>query len=419
MSRSETRTGGRDATRGVIPGDICLSVGKPALPEPDGFAWTPLSDVARLESGHTPARSKPEYWDGDIPWLGIRDATGNHGRRLMGTEQHVTQLGIDNSSARVLPAETVCLSRTASVGFVVTMGVPMATSQDFVNWVCGPTLNPRYLHFALLLEQKAVRERFAHGSTHQTMYYPEAKALHLLMPPRVAQDAIAEVLAALHDKIAANVSLERTADDLMAAHAERAGLAVMENVGFLAAVDVTFGAAFKGAFFAPPAEGRPLIRIRDLKTHAPQTWTTEERRDETVILPGDVVVGMDADFEPAWWLGEPALLNQRVMRVSCDAWGSALTRYLVTPPLRQIQSSKTGTTVAHLNKSDLATLELPKLPQENVAAVREIVDPLLARRVASAKERARLGSLRDVLLPELMSGRLRVKDAEKTVEGVV
>jgi type I restriction enzyme S subunit len=134
----ETQTGGRPATLGVIPGRYALSVGKPAVKPPDGWAWTPLSELARLESGHTPSRKLAEYWEGDIPWIGIRDATENHGRTIYDTKQHTTVAGIENSSARILPENTVCLSRTASVGYVVVMGRAMATSQDFVNWVCSP-----------------------------------------------------------------------------------------------------------------------------------------------------------------------------------------------------------------------------------------------------------------------------------------
>src|SRR5438874_10867961 len=98
------------------------------MPAPPGWEWVRLQDVARLETGHTPSREHPEYWDGDIPWIGIKDATGSHGRTILDTFQHTNQLGIDNSSARLLPARTVCLSRTASVGYVVVMGRPMATS---------------------------------------------------------------------------------------------------------------------------------------------------------------------------------------------------------------------------------------------------------------------------------------------------
>ena len=68
------RTGGRDATTGVIPGRIALSVGLPDTEPPLGWSWLPLGRVAQLESGHTPSRKHEEYWNGDIPWIGIKDA---------------------------------------------------------------------------------------------------------------------------------------------------------------------------------------------------------------------------------------------------------------------------------------------------------------------------------------------------------
>jgi len=95
------------------------------------------------------------------------------------------------------------------------MGRPMATSQDFVNWVCGPELNPAYLKYVLMLEQESVR-RFAHGTTHQTMYYPEAKALHALLPDRPTQDAVADVLGELDGKIAANEGVQKLIGQLCA-----------------------------------------------------------------------------------------------------------------------------------------------------------------------------------------------------------
>ena len=162
-----TRTGGRNATKGVIPGRVALSVGNPHIPEPKGFRWRLLTDLARLESGHTPSRSKDQYWAGDIPWIGIRDATGNHGKVIHETIDRVTQEGLDNSSARLLPTGTVCLSRTASVGYVVEMGRPMATSQDFVNWVCGPTVRAEYLLYVFRSMQQEFRG-LTMGSTHQT-----------------------------------------------------------------------------------------------------------------------------------------------------------------------------------------------------------------------------------------------------------
>lgn len=207
------RTGGRDATTGVIMGRYAISVGCPDTEPPHGWTWTALSSIAQLESGHTPSRKHPEYWDGVIPWIGIKDATENHGRTISDTKQHVSELGLENSSARLLPANTVCLSRTASVGFVVVMGRPMATSQDFVNWVCSPSIEPHFLKYVLLAENEALW-RFASGTTHQTIYYPEAKAFHVCLPPLPEQRRIAKILGDLDDKIELNRKMNETLEQM-------------------------------------------------------------------------------------------------------------------------------------------------------------------------------------------------------------
>ena len=113
--------------------------------------------------------------------------------------QHVTKFGLANSAARLLPKGTVCLSRTASIGYVVMMGKPMATSQDFVTWTCGDRLDPSYLVRALIAEGEDIR-RFGEGSTHTTIYFPEIKALHLGLPPLKEQQRIVAKIDSLSAK---------------------------------------------------------------------------------------------------------------------------------------------------------------------------------------------------------------------------
>jgi type I restriction enzyme, S subunit len=191
-----TETGGRNATLRHIPAELALAVGMPATPAPTGWRWAPLTELARLESGHTPSRRHSEYWGGEIPWIGIQDAKANHGGRIVKTQETTSELGIANSSARVLPENTVCLSRTASVGYVVVMGRPMATSQDFVNWVCGKELDHNFLKYLLIAEGKRLL-RFASGAVHQTIYFPEAKAFHICCPSLDEQQRIVAKLDVL------------------------------------------------------------------------------------------------------------------------------------------------------------------------------------------------------------------------------
>src|SRR5258708_3706077 len=89
-----THTGGRPATKGIIKGRYALSVGHPGTEPPDGWNWTLLTDVARLETGHTPSRRRSDWWGGDVPWIGIRDATSNHGRTIYDTSENTNALGI-------------------------------------------------------------------------------------------------------------------------------------------------------------------------------------------------------------------------------------------------------------------------------------------------------------------------------------
>jgi restriction modification system DNA specificity domain protein len=200
-------------TDAVIPGDFALSVNQSNMIAPDGWKWLPMVDVARMESGHTPSRSFPEYWHGNIPWIGIVDARLHHTSTIEDTIQHTNNLGLENSAARLLPEGTVCVSRTASVGYVVKMGKPMATSQDFVNWVCGPAVNPDWLKWLFVAEEAALY-RFGKGSTHTTIYFPEWLSLHVALPSLEEQSEIVrrvEKLFAFADRLEERLSQAQAA----------------------------------------------------------------------------------------------------------------------------------------------------------------------------------------------------------------
>jgi type I restriction enzyme S subunit len=164
--------------------------------------WTVgnIRRFAAMKTGHTPSRSRTELWENcDIPWFTLADVWQlRDGRQtyLGETKEQVSRLGITNSAAELLPARTVVLSRTASIGFSGIMPRPMATSQDFWNWVCGPELLPEYLLFVFRAMAGAGEfRRMMTGSTHQTIYQPVAAAMQIPVPPRPDQAAIVEFLS--------------------------------------------------------------------------------------------------------------------------------------------------------------------------------------------------------------------------------
>jgi type I restriction enzyme S subunit len=166
-----------EAFRQIVPVAVPPSFGI----APQGWKWRKLTDVACLESGHTPSRLRPDWWGGDVSWVSLTEIRALDGKWVKRTELRTNEQGIANSSARILPHGTVCYSRTASVGFVTIMAKPMATSQDFANWVCGDELEPEFLMHALIRSRKELRD-LATGATHKTIYMPTLEAFHLCAP---------------------------------------------------------------------------------------------------------------------------------------------------------------------------------------------------------------------------------------------
>jgi type I restriction enzyme, S subunit len=153
--------------------------------------------VARLESGHTPSRQHPDYWipeECTVPWVSLADVwqlREGTTEIIRETTEKVSPVGIANSAARLLPAGTIVVSRTASVGFSGIIAEPMATTQDFVNFTCGPKIRPLYLLYVF----RAMRDEFRSltmGSTHQTIYMPDVARFVTPVPPLDEQDAIVE-----------------------------------------------------------------------------------------------------------------------------------------------------------------------------------------------------------------------------------
>ncbi|MFJ8222271.1 restriction endonuclease subunit S [Streptomyces griseus] len=163
---------------------------------PAHWRVVPLTSVAELESGHTPSRSREDWWqDCYIPWVSLHDVGMMRGAKyLHDTAQRISDAGIANSSARLLPARTVVLSRDATVGRTAIMGVPMATSQHFAAWVCGPDLDPEYLWVLFEDAMQPFFDSFQNGSTIRTIGMGDLKAFRIPLPPLDEQRRIVECL---------------------------------------------------------------------------------------------------------------------------------------------------------------------------------------------------------------------------------
>jgi len=430
--REATETGGRGATTRHIPPNLALSVGMPSVPAPKNWQWAALTTLARLESGHTPSRRHPEYWEGDIPWVGIQDAREHHGSRIYDTSQHTNDLGIANSSARVLPENTVCLSRTASVGYVMIMDRPMATSQDFVNWVCSDRLQPEFLKYLLLAEGKEGLHRFSSGSVHQTIYFPEAKAFNICYPPVAEQRRIVGILDEAFEGIATAKAKKnlQNARALFESHLQ--SVFTQRGEGWVDTtlgkeVDLLAGFAFKSARYTASENDIRLLRGDNivqgsLRWDDVKRWPVSDVDDyeRYQLCTGDVVLAMDrpwvkAGLKRAQITSDdlPCLLVQRTARLRGN--GTLQNRFLILlisseAFTRHILGVQTGIGVPHISGQQIKDFQFLKPPLKEQMHIADKLDDLTTetQRLESIYQRklAALDDLKKSLLHQAFNGEL-------------
>ncbi len=132
-------------------------------------------------------------------------------------------------------------------------------------------------------------------------------------------------------------------------------------------------------------------------------------------------MGMDAEFRATVWYGENGYLNQRLFTVKpkIDNLNSFYIQSSISPSLALEENAQVGTTVAHLGKKDIDKFRLLR-PSDAVLALFELsTGAELKRWVNLHAETSTLTKLRDALLPKLLSGQLRIPDAEKQAADVV
>ena len=418
----------------LIRGRAGLAVNRPNEPVPPGWVWVPVNSVARQETGHTPSRSHPEWWGGDIPWIGIRDARLHHGGVIHDTLQTTNPLGLANSSARLLPKGTVCLSRTASVGYVTIMGRDMATSQDFVTWTCSEALVPEFLVKALIAEGEGLR-KFGKGTTHTTIYFPEIRALHICLPPLAEQKRIVAKLDALNAK-SARARTELARIETLVSRYKQAVLSkafaagVNELISPITAIgdiaDVTKGASPKWQGFDYQESGIRFIRsqnvgwgelLLDDEAFLDERFNLKQRN--SVIEENDVLLNIVGAS-----IGRTAVADRRLVGANCNQ-AVALVKpkkrmrassdylcYWFQSPIAQgaIRDGSVDVARANFSLGEIKKLTLPWPSDERQHEIVRRIESAFAKIDRLAKEAKRalelVGRLDEAILAKAFRGEL-------------
>ncbi len=158
-------------------------------------AWptTSLGTVCEVVGGGTPSRDTPEFFGGDIPWITPTDVTRNPGRYLSQGTETITEMGLQRSSAKLLPARSVLLTSRATIGFTAINTVPVTTNQGFASFVCGPDIYPEFLAYWLEWSKDRLIE-LASGATFKEINKSTLKRLPIPLPPLDEQRRIVGLL---------------------------------------------------------------------------------------------------------------------------------------------------------------------------------------------------------------------------------
>ena len=158
-----------------------------------------LGEIAEVVSGATPKTSVTHYWGGGIAWATPRDLGGLEGPYIdaTATPRTLSQEGLKNCSAKLLPVDSVLLSSRAPIGYVAMNRVPMATNQGFKSLVPDPAwVDPRFL-YAWLRRQRTRLESLGSGATFKEISKKIVEAIEIHLPPLSEQRRFGEVLDAI------------------------------------------------------------------------------------------------------------------------------------------------------------------------------------------------------------------------------
>ncbi len=167
---------------------------------PEGWVETELGNkLHKVIGGGTPSKKIPNYWDGDVYWASVKDIRSKY---LSNTIDKISQEGLKNSSANLIPANTIVVPTRMALGKASITDFDMAINQDLKALIPKKDLDFLFLYYWYINSSKLI-ESLGSGSTVKGIRLETLKRLKLLLPPLPEQKRIAEILTSLDDGIQA------------------------------------------------------------------------------------------------------------------------------------------------------------------------------------------------------------------------
>ncbi len=418
-----------------------------------------IGEIADIFGGGTPSTKKAENFDGVIPWLTPKDLSGIHDRYMECGERNLSQQGLNSSSAKLLPAGSVLLSTRAPIGYVALAKNPIATNQGFRSLVVRDGVFSEYLYYWLRLNTEEL-ERHASGSTFRELSGSSLKNIELFLPPLPEQRAIAHILGTLDDRIELNRRMNETLEamaraifqdwfvdfgpvkakmesrdpylppeiwglfpDALDDESKPAGWQT-SNIG--TEVNVVGGSTpstknpaywEKGNHhWATPKDLSKLVSPVLLDTERKVTDAGIKKISSGLLPVGTVLLSSRAPIGYLAITSVRTAVNQGFIAMVCKKrLPNIFVLFWCYENIGYIKDISGGSTFSEISKGAFRPLPVVVPAEPALAAFEVIVRPLYDRIVANDKETQLLSHSRDLLLPKLISGRIRLRDAERLI----
>ena len=159
----------------------------------EGWKKTKLNSVVKIVNGGTPNTKVPDYWNGKDLWITPAEMGKLQSPYLSASRRKLSEAGLRNSSASLVPAKSVILSTRAPIGHLVINTSPMAFNQGCRGLICGEQINYKYLYYFLSSKVDLLNE-LGSGTTFKELSASKLKNVELPLPPLAEQERIIAIL---------------------------------------------------------------------------------------------------------------------------------------------------------------------------------------------------------------------------------
>ena len=379
-----------------------------------------LSEIMDIIGGGTPKTSKPEYWNGDIPWLSVKDINNDY-RYVYETEKTITQAGLDNSSTKILKRNDSIISARGTVGEIAMIPFSMAFNQSCYGLRAKESLvDAEYLYY-LIKHNVVILKKNTHGSVFDTITRDTFDGIEVELPSLQEQKVVASILRDLDDKIEGNNEINNNLEYQARAIFINEFLSLKtppdgwKQASLIDIADYLNGLAMQKYRPADDEIGISVLKIKELRQGCCDNNSelcSPNIKSEYIIHDGDVIFSWSGSLLVDFWCGGICGLNQHLFKVTSskyDKWFYyAWTKHHLDRFI-SVAADK-ATTMGHIKRGELAKAEVFIPNESDYSRIGALLQPIYDLIISNRIENKKLALLRNTLLPKLMSGELDVSN---------